>query len=139
MRLYDSIEERGYKIEAYLPSGGEDELEWLLKVYKDAEVIREESIPMYHIPRYGVDAEDLFNLEEKTEELLSSVILYEIAGKEIADLTVKLFENNSSKALYWFEGMNLALGNKTPYEMCQEGKEEEVKNLIGRLEHGVFS
>jgi putative toxin-antitoxin system antitoxin component (TIGR02293 family) len=40
----------------------------------------------------------------------------------------------------WMFKENRALGGKTPYEVCnnQFGR-EEVKNIIGRIEHGVYS
>ncbi|MFT3950187.1 MAG: DUF2384 domain-containing protein [Agriterribacter sp.] len=40
----------------------------------------------------------------------------------------------------WMFMQNHALGSKTPYEVCnnQFGR-EEVKNIIGRIEYGVYS
>jgi putative toxin-antitoxin system antitoxin component (TIGR02293 family) len=44
------------------------------------------------------------------------------------------------KARRWFSGPKRALGNKTPMEFCNtELGAEEVTNLLGRIEHGVFS
>ena len=40
----------------------------------------------------------------------------------------------------WFNAQILALGGKTPLEFAQtEPGAREVENLIGRIEHGVFS
>lgn len=54
--------------------------------------------------------------------------------------TVELFEGDKEKALRWFMQSNRALGKLTPLEMARtETGAREVENLIGRLEHGVFS
>lgn len=40
----------------------------------------------------------------------------------------------------WFTSPKQALGGKTPFEFCDtELGAEEVRNLLGRIEHGVFS
>jgi putative toxin-antitoxin system antitoxin component (TIGR02293 family) len=40
----------------------------------------------------------------------------------------------------WFNSRVLALGRKTPLEYAQtEPGAREVENIIGRIEHGVFS
>jgi len=53
---------------------------------------------------------------------------------------VELFEGNTEKAYRWFLKPNRALGNVSPLEMSStETGTREVENLIGRLEHGVFS
>jgi putative toxin-antitoxin system antitoxin component (TIGR02293 family) len=54
--------------------------------------------------------------------------------------SVELFEGDKEKALRWFTQSNRALGKLTPLEMAAtETGAREVENLIGRLEHGVFS
>jgi putative toxin-antitoxin system antitoxin component (TIGR02293 family) len=53
---------------------------------------------------------------------------------------VELFEGDKEKALRWFMQSNRALGKLSPLEMAgTETGAREVENLIGRLEHGVFS
>lgn len=53
---------------------------------------------------------------------------------------IELFEGNKTSALRWFVQPNRALGNFSPLEMAAtETGAREVENLIGRLEHGVFS
>ena len=53
---------------------------------------------------------------------------------------VGLFEGDKDKALRWFMQSNRALGKLSPLEMAgTETGAREVENLIGRLEHGVFS
>ena len=44
------------------------------------------------------------------------------------------------KARHWFSTPKRALGNKTPLEYCDTGPgAEAVEDLLGRIEHGVFS
>ncbi|PVD51577.1 hypothetical protein DC498_14240 [Terrimonas sp.] len=51
----------------------------------------------------------------------------------------EVFEDEESFNQWMFR-QNYALGGKTPYEVCnnQFGR-EEVKNIIGRIEYGVYS
>jgi|TARA_Y100000310_G_C20642776_1_gene794905 hypothetical protein len=73
MELYGSFEEKGYKIEAYLPSNKEDSCEWVIRAYKDKEIVKEVNVPLFHPPIFGPDVEDVATLEDKTEELLNSL------------------------------------------------------------------
>ena len=53
---------------------------------------------------------------------------------------LELFEGDTEKAAHWFVQPNRALGDVSPLEMAAtETGAREVENLIGRLEHGVFS
>jgi putative toxin-antitoxin system antitoxin component (TIGR02293 family) len=53
---------------------------------------------------------------------------------------LELFEGDTEKAAHWFVVANRALGDVSPLEMAAtETGAREVENLIGRLEHGVFS
>ncbi len=53
---------------------------------------------------------------------------------------IALFEGSKISALRWFVQPNRALGKLSPLEMAAtETGAREVENLIGRLEHGVFS
>ncbi len=54
--------------------------------------------------------------------------------------TLELFEGNKENALRWFTNPNRALGGLSPIEVAAtETGSREVENLIGRLEHGVFT
>lgn len=53
---------------------------------------------------------------------------------------VELFEGQKPAALRWFVQPNRAFGTLSPLEMAAtETGAREVENLMGRLEHGVFS
>lgn len=54
--------------------------------------------------------------------------------------TFELFEGDSAAGLRWFQSPNRALGGLSPIEAAAtETGAREVENLIGRLEHGVFT
>lgn len=54
--------------------------------------------------------------------------------------TFELFEGDSEAGLRWFQSPNRALGGLSPIEAAAtETGAREVENLIGRLEHGVFT
>ncbi len=63
-----------------------------------------------------------------------------VSISRLLSLAVELFEKNQEKAHQWFINPNRALGNLSPLEMAAtETGAREVENLIGRLEHGVFT
>jgi putative toxin-antitoxin system antitoxin component (TIGR02293 family) len=54
--------------------------------------------------------------------------------------TFELFEGNTEAGMRWFQNPNRALGGQSPLEVAStETGAREVENLIGRLEHGVFT
>jgi len=54
--------------------------------------------------------------------------------------TFELFEGNTEAGMRWFQSPNRALGGQSPIETAAtETGTREVENLIGRLEHGVFT
>lgn len=58
----------------------------------------------------------------------------------VFDKAVSLFEGDTGAAVRWFTAARPALGGETPLAYCRtEIGAREVENLIGRLEHGVFS
>ena len=60
--------------------------------------------------------------------------------EQITRLAITLFEGNKAAALLWINSPHGVLDNKTPAELSKSQQGTlEVVNLIGRLEHGVFS
>ncbi|MEP7036898.1 MAG: antitoxin Xre/MbcA/ParS toxin-binding domain-containing protein [Acidobacteriota bacterium] len=54
--------------------------------------------------------------------------------------TFELFEENEDAGIRWFTSPNRALNGQSPIEAAAtEIGTREVENLIGRLEHGVFT
>jgi putative toxin-antitoxin system antitoxin component (TIGR02293 family) len=63
-----------------------------------------------------------------------------VSISRLFSLSAALFEGDKSQAFRWFVNENRALGSLSPLEMAAtETGSREVENLIGRLEHGVFS
>ena len=63
-----------------------------------------------------------------------------VSVSRLLSLSIDLFEGNVEGAIRWFTRPNRALGRITPLEASTtEVGAREVENLIGRLEHGVFS
>jgi putative toxin-antitoxin system antitoxin component (TIGR02293 family) len=69
---------------------------------------------------------------EESERLLRISSVFEAA--------VDLFEGDAAAAVNWLNTPRRALGDRTPlaYARTEPGA-REVENLIGRLEHGIFS
>ena len=69
---------------------------------------------------------------DESERLLRVSTVFEQA--------VELFEGDVAGAVTWLTSPKKALGHRTPlaYSRTEPGA-REVENLIGRLEHGVFS
>jgi putative toxin-antitoxin system antitoxin component (TIGR02293 family) len=62
--------------------------------------------------------------------------LRELAIQEAIDL----FEGDESAAMRWIATSQRGLGNRPPFGLLGTEKGiEKVRNLIGRLEHGVVS
>ena len=77
---------------------------------------------------------------KKEKKLSSSESDRLVSISRLFALTVELFEGNKEQGNRWFLNQNRALGNLSPLEMAAtETGSREVENLIGRLEHGVFS
>ena len=53
---------------------------------------------------------------------------------------LQLFDSDAREATRWFLTVRRALGGSTPLEMTRTSVgAQEVEDLIGRIEHGVFS
>jgi putative toxin-antitoxin system antitoxin component (TIGR02293 family) len=56
------------------------------------------------------------------------------------DKAVQLFEGDVPRAQTWLRTPNKALGNQAPLALAEtEAGVRAVEDLIGRLEHGVYS
>jgi|GEM_PF-3281928 len=59
--------------------------------------------------------------------------------KRIFALAIKVFENEES-AWKWFHRSQMALGNRRPIDMMSTAAEAQVvEDVLGRIEHGVYS
>lgn len=103
-------------------------------------VRRETGIPMELLAvSVGISSRTL-SRRRKEKKLSPSESDRLVSVSRLLTLAVRLFENDKEKAFRWFRNPNRALGNLTPLEMAAtETGSREVEDLIGRLEHGVFS
>ncbi len=69
---------------------------------------------------------------DESERLMRVATIFEKA--------VQFFEGEASAAVTWLKSPKKALANHSPLQYaCFEIGAREVENLIGRLEHGIFS
>lgn len=112
------------EIEKGLEKPAFDRLKFLIGTSSDdlAKVIR--------IPSRTLARRSTFKPEE-TERLLRVTAAFQRTIEMTEDLT---------KARRWFTSPKRALGNQTPLNFCDtEPGANEVLNLLGRIDHGVFS
>ena len=79
-------------------------------------------------------------INKPSSEKFSSTLSERILGlADIYSYGYEVFEDED-KFNKWMFKKNRALGEKSPYEVCdnQFGR-EEVKNIIGRIDYGVYS
>ncbi len=79
-------------------------------------------------------------INKPSSEKFNSALSERILGlADIYSYGYDVFEDEE-KFNQWMFKQNRALGQKTPYEVCnnQFGR-EEVKNIIGRIDYGVYS
>ena len=77
------------------------------------------------------EAEGRLSPEESDRVLRASAIF---------EMAVGLFEGDIAAARHWLLSPQVALGGEVPMEFAATGVgAREVENVIGRLEHGVFT
>jgi putative toxin-antitoxin system antitoxin component (TIGR02293 family) len=79
-------------------------------------------------------------INKKREEKFNAALSERIVGlTDIYDYGFKVFEDKD-KFNHWMVAPNKALGGKAPFDIInsQFGR-EEVKNILGRIEYGVYS
>lgn len=101
---------------------------------------RETGLPMERLAvSIGISPRTLTR-RRKTKKLSVAESDRLVSISRLLTAAVELFEGNTEKAYQWFVQPNRAFGNISPLDMAAtETGAREVENLIGRLEHGVFS
>lgn len=75
---------------------------------------------------------------KKLEEALNHII--DVENEEILNLAIELFNGNLDAAIDWLLSPIKLLGGDAPADRLHSDKgREEIKIIIGRIEHGVFS
>ncbi len=103
-------------------------------------VRRETGLPLERLAiSIGVSPRTL-SRRKKEKKLTAAESDRLVSVSRLLTQAVELFEGDKEKAFRWFVQANRGLGGLTPLEMAAtETGTREVENLIGRLEHGVFS
>ncbi len=52
---------------------------------------------------------------------------------------MKLMFGSELEARAWFYSPSIALDSQRPYDYCKDGKINEIKDLLARIEYGVYS
>lgn len=63
--------------------------------------------------------------------------LESIIGKDLYARAKEVL-GNSTNTIKWFEKPRTAFDGKTPLEIYRVNKREEIYDLLGRIENGVF-
>ena len=94
------------------------------------DVSSEQLSEVIRVPPRTIARREVFKPDE-SERILRVAAAFQRAIEVIGDIP---------QARRWFSTPKQALGGKTPFEFCDtEPGAEEVVNLLGRIEHGVFS
>ncbi len=103
-------------------------------------VRRETGLPLERLAiSIGVSPRTL-SRRKKEQRLTAAESDRLVSVSRLLTQAVELFEGDKERAFRWFVQANRGLGGLTPLEMAAtETGTREVENLIGRLEHGVFS
>lgn len=64
--------------------------------------------------------------------------MHEVGGNDLVIKMVEIFEEREN-ARDWFYSPIKALGGNRPYDYCKSGKAQEVRDVLGRIEYGVYS
>lgn len=69
-----------------------------------------------------------------------SVILnrLEAIDPEVAKQTIEVFDDRNDAAL-WLASRHPCFHGLNPYQVIANGKRQEVLDVLGRIEHGIFS
>lgn len=88
----------------------------------------------------GMSERTLARRRKKADKLSSEESDRVVRISRVFALAIELFEGDTEAARRWFLASNRALNGETPLQFVKtEIGAREVENLIGRLEHGVFS
>ncbi len=78
--------------------------------------------------------------KERFKELDSFLTeeMHRYAGDDLVKkMKDALGAGNSARS--WFYSPLISLGGKRPYDYCKNGNLSEIEDLLGRIEHGVYS
>ena len=88
---------------------------------------------------HKMDIDDILGLLEfKTLDTFLNKELERTAGSKLIEQMNYIFDSESDVRTWYFSNC-IALGNKRPYDYCKMAKQQEVKDILERIEHGAYS
>jgi uncharacterized protein (DUF2384 family) len=86
-----------------------------------------------------MNIDDLLKIEKFKElDYFLSSEMKRYAGEKLIEEMNSVF-GNYEKSRDWFYSNLIVLGGERPYDYCKKGKTSEIKNILGRIEHGVVN
>ncbi|MEI6732277.1 MAG: MbcA/ParS/Xre antitoxin family protein [archaeon] len=86
-----------------------------------------------------MDIDDILNKEEfKSLDLFLDNEMEKCAGGPLINQMIYVLESRMN-ARNWFYSNVKALGGKRPYDICKAGKSDQIRDILGQIEYGVFA
>lgn len=86
-----------------------------------------------------MNIEDLLKTEKFRElDIFLDSEMKKYAGEELIEKMNSVF-GDYDKSKDWFYSKLIVLNNERPYDYCKRGNASELKDLLGRIEHGIIS
>lgn len=88
---------------------------------------------------FNMNINDFFELPEfESLDTFLNEELERTAGPKLIEKMNYLFDSEYNVRDWYFSNI-IALGNKRPYDFCKMGKQQDVKDILCRIQYGVYS
>lgn len=78
-------------------------------------------------------------IQREHDAKLSAILnRLEVLDPEVAKRTIEVF-NSRSDAAIWLASRHPCFHGLNPYQVVASGKRQDVLDVLGRIEHGIFS
>lgn len=77
-------------------------------------------------------------LREYDAKLSALLNRLEALEPEVAERAIEVFDDRS-KAAIWLAARHLCFHDLSPYQVIAKGQRQDVLDVLGRIEHGIFS
>ena len=86
-----------------------------------------------------MDIEDLLNTQKGKEfsKYLTDE-MYRTAGGTLVKKMTRVIGSETYAKSWYYTGL-IALNGQRPYDFCKSGRNSEIEDLLGRIEHSVLS
>ena len=75
--------------------------------------------------------------EDENSLIRSKIMKHDVEINDYMNKVMQALEKEEN-CTKWFYSSDVALGNKSPYELCKEGKKSELYKILDLIEHEVF-